>query len=93
MNEEQIRLFNEILGRVQETVTGRKNDDYNAGGVKWEDYNRRGASSILDMIWRKVLRLCSLEAVGFKARCESAIDTIVDLIAYAGFLYVHLKTK
>jgi len=93
MNEEQRLLFREVLDRAYTMATGSKNRDYNSGGVTWEDYNRRGASSILDMIWRKVLRLCSLEAVGFKARCESVLDTILDLIVYAGFLYVQLRTK
>jgi len=93
VNEKQRLLFREALDRAYTLATGPKNADYNSGNVRWEDYNRRGPSSVLDMVWRKVLRLCSLEAVGFEARCEKTLDTTLDLINYAAFLYVTLREK
>lgn len=70
-----------------------KGADYNAGGVRRDDYWLYGERSIMHCIWQKTLRLRSLIDSGYLPVHESMQDTLMDLINYCLFLAMYSKKE
>jgi hypothetical protein len=75
---------------IAKTILIQKSLDYNSGPIKLFDYYLYGEKSILHEIWKKVLRLRSLESCD-KPNFESKEDTLIDLINYAAIYLSYLK--
>ena len=70
----------------------KKTNDYD-NSLSKDDYWIYGYKSLIHEINKKVLRLRSLESIGFDNKCESATDTCLDLINYTAFLYEMLRKE
>ena len=67
----------------------KKQKDYNSGGVCRGDYALHGDQTFLDELWKKTLRLVSLDASGKfeEAGNETVDDTLLDVMNYAADWY------
>ena len=90
MNEIQEFWYKEFFEKAKE-IAIKKGEDYNVG-FDMDLYWLYGHKSIIHEIWKKLLRLLSLENKGFgNAENESVKDTLIDLVNYTAFLYIYLK--
>ena len=59
--------------------------EYDQGSISRDDYWLYGEKSLIHELWKKILRLRSLEAVG---RRDKFGDSLIDLVNYASFLWM-----
>lgn len=68
--------------------------DYNSGRVKRTDYYLYGDKSIINEIWKKILRLVSLYDVEEDEPIHESIeDNLLDLMNYCADLYSYRRWK
>ena len=93
MDKESIKIINEAIA-----LQLRKSNDYqnDKSRIKQADYYPRGALTILDIIYAKVLRMYSvIEAMendpDYEQNFESIEDSCKDLINYASFIGAYAR--
>lgn len=84
--------FFELVNPVAELLEA-KHHDYDAGGVKLEDYFPFNDQSYVQMIHVKTLRLVSLLSSGNYPKHEAIRDTLEDMINYAVFYLDYLDNE
>jgi len=86
------RYYLEAIYKAHKIKT-MKAEDYNSGRVLRTDYYLYGEKSILNEIWKKILRLVSLYDTGENPNNESIEDNLLDLMNYCADLYSYIKWK
>jgi len=89
-------LCDEAIEKADKLFKGKKDHDYNRGGVEITDYFDCIGDPVKAAFcpcWRKALREKSLIASGNIPENESLLDTIVDHINYLRFLYATIRTN
>jgi hypothetical protein len=71
----------------------KKYKDYDSHGIEREDYYIFGNASLINELWKKILRLMSLTIDNENVECESVEDTLIDIINYSADFYSYLKIK
>ena len=75
----------------------RKAVDYNSGRINREDYYLYGEKSLMNEIWKKVLRLVSLfdlkDTQETEPLNESITDNLLDLMNYCADMYSYIRWK
>lgn len=93
MDKESIKIINEAIA-----LQLRKSNDYqnDKSRISQADYYPRGALTILDIVYAKVLRMYSvIEAMendpDYEQNFESIEDSCKDLINYASFIGAYAR--
>ena len=93
MDKESIKIINEAIA-----LQLRKSNDYqnDKSRIKQAAYSPRGALTILDIVYAKVLRMYSvIEAMendpDYEQNFESIEDSCKDLINYASFIGAYAR--
>lgn len=93
MDKESIKIINEAIA-----LQLRKSNDYqnDKSRISQADYYPRGALTILDIVYAKVLRMYSvIEAMendpDYEQNFESIEDSCKDLINYASFIGAYIR--
>ena len=84
-----IKCHKETLFSKAHSVCVQRSEEYNQGTVKRDDYWLYGNKSIIHEMWKKVLRLVSLEESGQLK--DKGNDSLVDIVNYANFLWDKLQ--
>lgn len=71
----------------------KKMKDYNSGKIHRFKYALHGDITFIDELYKKVLRLKSLNDSKTKPNNESVTDTLIDIINYAGDYYAYREYK
>jgi hypothetical protein len=83
-------LYLEAINKARK-IKFDKIHDYNNGLVRREDYYLFGPSSLVNELWKKMLRIISIYTSGEKPKCEKLEDTLLDIINYSADFYSYLR--
>jgi hypothetical protein len=88
------KYYLDVIRQAVETKM-KKYHDYDANGIEREMYYIFGNASLLNELWKKLLRLLSLTNTDEPVECESVEDTLIDIINYSADFcsYLRIKTK
>lgn len=86
------RFYLEALAKAH-AIKLTKAIDYNSGRVTREDYYLYEEKSLINEIWKKVLRLVSLFDLEAEPENESIENNLLDLLNYCADLYSYMRWK
>lgn len=86
------QFYLEALAKAH-AIKCEKAVDYNSGRITREDYYLYEEKSIINEIWKKVLRLVSLHDIETEPVNESIEDNLLDLLNYCADLYSYKRWK
>lgn len=84
--------LDEFMAKFKALKT-RKAFDYNSGIIEKDMYYLYGEKTLISELWKKLLRLISLQSSGVDAMNESIEDTLLDIAGYAYDYYEYMRKK